>query len=271
MNRQEILTVLIELHRISGFRVSLHGTDFAEIAAYPDSHGPFCRIVNRNPTEHRACLKCDEDACHRVLSTGKTYIYKCRFGLTEAVSPLYNFGSHTGFLMMGQIIADGDDMTVLKTATEILSSNKKVEEAIAAVPRVKADMIRSYVRIMTICAQYLTLTNAVISERRTLAEEAAEYIGNNLDKKLSISKICSLIGCSKSTLITSFKKRYGTTVNSFTADLRLKKAEGLLMEGKRSISEISATCGFSDQSYFSKVFSAKFGIPPTEYRAKRYS
>jgi len=267
MDRQEIITVLEELHKISGFRVSLHGTDFKEIAAYPKDRGAFCSIVNNDPDEHSRCMECDKHACHEALSTGKTYIYKCRFGLTEAVSPLYNFGTLTGFLMMGQVVESGDDLSKAKDAVRKLPNCER-EETIPQIPVIKKDMLPSYVRIMTICAQYLTLSNAVISERKTIAEEAAEYIEKNLDKKLGIKELCARIGCSKSTLITSFKKRYHTTVNSFTVDLRLKMAEGLLTEGKRSIAEISADCGFSDQSYFSKVFSSKHGMTPTEYRGK---
>jgi AraC-like DNA-binding protein len=122
---------------------------------------------------------------------------------------------------------------------------------------------------MTICAEYLTLSNSVSKEKRTVAEEARRYIEKNLDKKFGISDVCKNIGCSKSTLLTSFKREFGTTVNSFINEKRLERAEGLLYEGKKSIAQISRECGFSDQSYFSKVFSAKFGIPPTEYRAKR--
>ena len=33
MNKQEIITVLYELHKITGFRISLHGRDFEEIGS----------------------------------------------------------------------------------------------------------------------------------------------------------------------------------------------------------------------------------------------
>ena len=39
----------------------------------------------------------------------------------------------------------------------------------------------------------------------------------------------------------------------------------MLKIGDRNIGEIATETGFSDQSYFSKVFSAKYGIPPSEY------
>ena len=32
------------------------------------------------------------------------YIYKCHFGLNEAIMPLYSYGSLTGYLMMGQAV-----------------------------------------------------------------------------------------------------------------------------------------------------------------------
>ena len=266
MNKQEIITVLEELHRISGFRISLHGTDFKEIAAYPENQSKFCELVQRISDERNECVKCDEHACHEALRTGKTYIYNCRYGLTEAVSPLYNFGKLTGFLMMGQVKENGCELS--KGATKLIENAEDTEEILANIPEVKKEMLTSYVRIMTICAQYLTLSNAVVGERRTVAEEAAEYIGNNLDKKIGIPELCGKIGCSKSTLITAFKKRYGTTVNSFTVDMKLKKAEGLLLSGKYSVAEISTACGFTDQSYFSKVFSAKHGVTPSDFRAK---
>ena len=40
----------------------------------------------------------------------------------------------------------------------------------------------------------------------------------------------------------------------------------MLENENASISEIALSCGFSDQSYFSKVFSATYGETPTEYR-----
>lgn len=269
MNRQEIVKVLEELHKISKFRVSLHGADFAEIAAYPEDRGAFCRLVNRIPEEHRQCLECDKEACHKALGLLDTYIYKCRFGLIEAVSPLYNFGTLTGFLMMGQVAETEEELILAERMLRSVIGIPDPSLVLKEIPTVSADMLNSYVKIMTICAQYLTLSNAVVNERRTVAEEAADYIGNNLDKKLGIGELCSVIGCSKSTLINGFKKRYGTTVNSFTTEMRLKRAEAMLLDGKRSVAEISAECGFSDQSYFSKVFSAKYGTPPSEFRAKR--
>ena len=268
MNRQEIITVLSELHKISGFRISLHGTDYTEIAAYPEVSLPFCERVNRDSGEHAMCLECDRRGCELAVAKKGTYIYKCRYGLTEAISPLYNFGTMTGFLMMGQI-ADGND--ALKQAGEMAERTvgDDAKALVSEIPTVAPDMIESYVKIMTICAQYLTLSNAMPSAKPTVAELARQYIGENISKKFSISDICDELGTSKSTLLTSFKKSYGTTVNAYITDAKLEMAVKLLEDGEKTINEIAITVGFSDQSYFSKVFSQRYGIPPSEYRARK--
>ena len=250
MNKQEIVTVLRELHKICGFRISLHGADFEEIAAFPQTALPFCRRVNALSREHDACVCGDRAACLEAREKGSTCIYKCRYGLVEAVSPLYNFGVLTGFLMMGQ---------AAETAEE-------AEEAVKRI--VKEDMIRSYAKIMTICAQYLTLSGAVPSSRPSVAEQAKKYISENLHRKFSIADVCRGLGCSKSTLLSAFKKKYGVTVNNYVTESRLERARHLLESGEKTINEIAAEVGFSDQSYFSKVFSARYGKTPSDHRAE---
>ena len=52
MTKDEIISVLAELYKITGFRVSLHGADYSEIAAYPTEKREFCRMVHKNPEEY---------------------------------------------------------------------------------------------------------------------------------------------------------------------------------------------------------------------------
>ena len=265
MNKQEIITVLYELHKITGFRISLHGADFEEIAAYPPSPLAFCALVNEDKREHSLCLECDRCACTEAIGKKSTHIYKCRYGLTEAVSPLYNFDTLTGFLMMGQI---AESEAEAREAEVILAKliGDKARRSAEKIPTVRADMISSYVKIMTICAQYLTLSNALPSAKPSFAEQAKDYIRKNMGRKIGIPDICTSLNCSKSTLLTTFKKKYGITVNAYLTELRLEQAATLLHNDKLSIAEIASEVGFSDQSYFSKVFSAKYGTSPTEYR-----
>ncbi len=269
MNKQEILTVLEELNKISGFRISLHDRDYREIAAYPEEMNAFCSLVNKDSAEHLKCVECDRAACLTAERTRETYIYKCRFGLTEAVSPLYNFGVLSGFLMMGQVAESEEErLSAEKALLRLTSKSVDNSECISDIVTVRPDMVRSYVRIMTICAEYFTAKNVVTSGKSSVPEEAKKYIEEHISEKFGISDICEALDCSKSTLLTGFKRMYGTTVNSYITEERLQRSLAMLEDGKKSISTIASDCGFSDQSYFSKVFSKEYGIPPSEYREK---
>ena len=269
MNKQEIIAVLKELHKISGFRVSLHGADYSEIAAYPESKHDFCRTLQKSKAEHEKCIECDKRACKAALAIKDTYIYKCRFGMTEAISPLYNFGILTGFLMMGQVHEDKNIFipAVKQTAERLADPSLLIH--FEQIPPIRAEMVKTYTKVLTICAQYLTMSNAISSERPTISQLVKKYVYDNYQNKFSISDICQHIGCSKSTLMTSFKNETGETVNDYITDFRLNEAVRMMGIGTMSIGEIAIKAGFSDQSYFSKVFSAKYHLSPREYIQKR--
>ena len=267
MKHDEIVAILCELHNISGFRVSLHGTDFEEIAAYPESRLPFCSAIQRSKKEYERCVACDSEACRRVEATGETLIYKCRYGLTEVICPLYNFGTLTGYIMMGQIGDEKIDTGALISAVQHLNSDGvSAEELVKAIPIISADKLTSFVRIMTICAEYMTLTNALPSRSPRIPELAKIYMHEHLGEKITIKEMCRVLGCSKSALLTSFKNEYGTTLNGYLCEIRIDEAKRLLKSTNLTISAVADATGFYDQSYFSKVFSSKLGITPSDYR-----
>ena len=88
-------------------------------------------------------------------------------------------------------------------------------------------------------------------------------------EKVTIKDMCKVLGCSKSALLTSFKSEYGTTLNSYLCQIRIDEAKRLLKTTNMTISAVAEATGFYDQSYFSKVFSAKLGMAPSEYRREK--
>ena len=49
---------------------------------------------------------------------------------------------------------------------------------------------------------------------------------------------------------------------------RVDAAARLLQESAMSAGEIAASCGFTDASYFGKVFRREFGCTPGQYRRR---
>ena len=72
------------------------------------------------------------------------------------------------------------------------------------------------------------------------------------------------LGLSESQLYRKIKALTNTTTVVFIRSVRLQKAKELLQNKEFNISEICYKVGFTDPSYFSRVFKDEFGCPPSE-------
>ncbi len=270
MNKSEITEVLRELNIATGFRISLHDAAAEEISAYPARMRGFCERVQEDLEERELCQRCDNSACKRAVSLGGTYSYKCRYGLTEIVSPIYNYDRLVGFLMMGQTAESAEDKKLAEAKLKTLGTDARTcRTLLSEIPTVNRELASSFAKILTICAKYLTLSGAVLGASESTAEAAMRFIKENYSRRIHIKDICASLGCSKSTLLSVFKAEYGMTVNTALCKCRLEAAKKQLSSGRAdSINDAALLNGFSDQSYFCKVFSAEYGESPSEYKKR---
>ncbi len=273
-NEIDLETVLRELYTVSGCRISIHDSEYAEIAAYPQEKSPFCRLIQTDPNAYLACLRADAEALSRVRASEEPYIYRCRFGLYEAVAPLYHSGVLTGYLMMGQIAdrAPHAREDIFRRALEKRGSGTWTEEelrrAVWELLETDSERFRSFVGIMTICAEYITLSGRMNLPVRELAYMIRVHLNQNYNRRITLNELCRSFRCSKSTLMNTFRAAYGVTIGKYLTDVRIGHARRMLTDTDCSVREIAQECGFSDQGYFTKVFSASTGFSPTEFRRK---
>ncbi len=102
-----------------------------------------------------------------------------------------------------------------------------------------------------------------------LIKDSVEAINNNLDDpSFDVEKFSEIIGLSSNQAYRKIKALTGQTVKEFIRNQRLKTAASLLLQNKRSISEIIYMVGFSSPSYFSKCFKEYYNCTPKQYIAK---
>lgn len=102
----------------------------------------------------------------------------------------------------------------------------------------------------------------------TLDNKVYEYVANNLDKKITLDTLAGELYISKQTLISSFRKNYGTSPMLFVNQVKMNFAHSMLLYPEFTVETISKYCGFKNLSYFSKSFKSIFGQTPSEYRRK---
>lgn len=111
-----------------------------------------------------------------------------------------------------------------------------------------------------------TLSDTV--ESRIL--DAVQYIYQNYNQLLSLHSVAK-IACVEATYFSKIlKKITGTNFYEFLTQVRLKKAEDLLLTSPMSINQIAESCGFTNGKNFWAIFKKNMGISPREYRNRQH-
>nr|WP_246712521.1 AraC family transcriptional regulator [Rhizobium cellulosilyticum] len=97
---------------------------------------------------------------------------------------------------------------------------------------------------------------------------AKEMLMANLDGKLTISDVAVACDMSRGHFIRMFRETTGSTPHRWLVEARVKRASDMLRNSNASLAEIAELCGFSDQSHFTRVFLANFGVPPGVWRRR---
>ncbi|WP_407267754.1 response regulator [Radiobacillus sp. PE A8.2] len=108
-------------------------------------------------------------------------------------------------------------------------------------------------------------------QKKNINEEmnkVKEFIEENYKKTLKTSDIADHLYISREYLSRQFKKATKMTVGDYIMEVRLKHAEYLLETTNLKISDIAYQSGFSDESYFSRVFKKYRDLSPNQYRNK---
>ncbi|AUR09370.1 GlxA family transcriptional regulator [Phaeobacter inhibens] len=98
-------------------------------------------------------------------------------------------------------------------------------------------------------------------------DQAIHVMQEHIEDPLPINEIVDHLGISTRSLERKFKTFLGTTPNGFYREMRLNKANNLLLNTTMSVREIGLACGFSNG--FSTLYKAFFGITPFALRKSR--
>jgi AraC-like DNA-binding protein len=106
------------------------------------------------------------------------------------------------------------------------------------------------------------------SKHQHAISEAVRYLLANYRNQIRLDEILRLTRMRKATFSRQFKRHSGKTFSAFVSDLRLQSARRELVETDRSVLEIAVSCGFSEVSYFNRIFRRHLHCTPSEFRAR---
>ncbi|RSK33812.1 hybrid sensor histidine kinase/response regulator transcription factor [Hymenobacter metallilatus] len=85
---------------------------------------------------------------------------------------------------------------------------------------------------------------------------------------LTVEELAHALGFSRMQLYRKVKAVLGTSITDFVQSVRLQKACELLRDDSLSVTAVAYEVGYASHSYFSNSFKARYGVAPSEFRAR---
>lgn len=140
----------------------------------------------------------------------------------------------------------------------------------------EASIYSMIIRFFTILARNSTKDNSGFTEVKKLKQhkyidlilKICNYINEHCTDSICVDDIAKIAGFSKYHFARIFKQVMNVSCYEYLVNRRLIYAEELLLEPDLSIMQVAMKSGFSSLATFNRVFKAKNGCTPKEYRLK---
>jgi AraC family transcriptional regulator len=99
----------------------------------------------------------------------------------------------------------------------------------------------------------------------------SRFIAINLGASIPVTVLAAIAKLSNSHFSRAFRVTFGVSPHAMLCRLRIAEAMRLMLGTDWPLGQIASSCGFSDQSHFSRVFQRQLGTTPGRWRRDRLS
>ena len=117
---------------------------------------------------------------------------------------------------------------------------------------------------------FLTENNCIkvnkTSEENDFVKNVFSYLENNYMNDISSRDTAQHLSYTQSYFCRMFRKHFNLSFSDYLNYYRIKKAQFLIQNGTEKVSTVASMTGFSNLSYFAKIFKKYTGINPSSYK-----
>lgn len=131
----------------------------------------------------------------------------------------------------------------------------------------RVDKQREYAHIRTFdMIQPISEEDGQSGKKNDFVDESIRYITQHYKERLTLQMVASRVYVNPQYFSRVFRCETGVAFTEYINSLKIQYACKLLETTNYPVYRISSECGFTDPSYFNRVFSARMNITPKQYR-----
>lgn len=247
-----------------------------------------CDICSKSGISRDDCTRLHAFTAKASEKEDGKYMYECPLGLSCVTSSVISSEKGTR-LTIGPFLMEDKEDFLDYDLTEVMHMPEDVVEdiraRIAPVPVLEPQKVNAFSQLLVYSAAFLSssmqskedylssLDRGAVSawesanriDPSKTVEKVKSFVEQNYSNEISLLDIAKDAGMTTSYLCRLFKRELGTTINAYLTTVRIEHSKDFLRTDM-PISDIAKQCGFSDQSYFTKVFRQTEGQTPLKYR-----
>lgn len=137
----------------------------------------------------------------------------------------------------------------------LIEESRTIQEAL----KVGRKMIRYYTS---------QITETIVQVDNMTIRQAINYINENLEEELTLTRVSEHLGINRCYFCTQFKECTNMSFTEYVSYRRIEESKYYLTHTDLSLLDIAITVGFNSQSYFATQFKKFNNLTPKEYRDK---
>ncbi len=213
-------------------------------------------------------------------------IYRCHAGLTDFSIPLVIAGHLVGFVLCGQVRLSNDvELVDILNVDDRWQDDPALVQAFRDVPEMDYSRVIASADLLKLIVENCLkkqLNFVVIKDNPSQNDpaqasrapsphdgkmkKALRYIDAHLSDELRLEDVATHVYLSPYYFSKLFKKYQGIGFNAWVNQQRMASAKELLCHSDWSIASIARNLGFSQTSYFCKVFRQTYQVTPQAFR-----
>ena len=233
----------------------------------------FCDIAKSTEKGYRTCLHYKDLTNTKAIASRTPFCGHCPYGIYEAALPVIIGETVSAVVYVGNTIVDIDQTKnrIEKTCRYTHVDKQTLYEQLQECEYVNntnellgiAEIVCDYIKMLYAAEPNVsTKLHWLVSSLKQHADQT--FCFNPTLKELSV-----LYHKNEKYMGRLFKKEMGMNFHQYCLQLRLKKAETLLLSTSNKIIDIALECGFNNISYFNRAFKAQYGLSPSEYTIRK--
>ena len=232
----------------------------------------FCVAVHNEPELIELCKASDINAFNSFKNSDHFFVYKCHCGLIEIALRIMQDDELLGYVLIGPFrdpkTKAADLMHIEKLAQKYELSEKKLKNNYFKIAPFSKNIEFSLKTLCSVLFEYMENKNCLFRTRSIFSMQILPYLKKNLRDSLTIDLLCKNFSVSQKMLYRIFHENTGMTPKEYILNLRIEEALKLIIQSDQSIAQIADNTGFSDYSYFIKIFKYHIGNSPSYYRKR---